>query len=221
MHPPLPRPDALAVRPVGSHAALPPAVAADLFGAPLRGTERVEVVRLGQVVAHVPVVAGPDLHLVLSAWDAAEADGLRLRGPVGVAEAPRAEAVASRLVIPAALARAWGMADVAVVALGAVAVQLPVANGLDVGVEVDRALWLGAGRPETARWLPQTTWTAADAALEAPSRDAALVIPRRVVTETDVRQATLRHRKIRLSPGQIVTPAAQSLAREHGTFATP
>ena len=45
-----------------------------------------------------------------------------------------------------------------------------------------------------------------------------VVIERRVVTETDVRQARLKHRRIRLTPGQIVTPAAQTLGREAGIF---
>ena len=220
-HPPLPRPDALAVRPVGSHAVLPLETVSALFGAPLRGTETVEVVRLGVVVARLPVAAGAEARTVLSASVDIAPDGLRLRGPLASTEAPQVTPVENRLVLPAALARAWGTCDVATVALGAVAVQLPVAAGLDAGVEIDRALWLGAGRPETARWLPQTIWPSASARATEALDDGALVIPRRVVTETDVRQAMLRHRRIRLTPGQIVTPAAQSLAREHGVFEAP
>ena len=216
MTPPLPRPDALAVRPVAAHAVLPPDVATALFGAPLRGTERVRLVRLGAVAAFVPVVAGPSLRLVLDASLDVAPGGLRLAGPVGAVAAPLFEAVAARLVLPAALARAWGVGDAAVVALGPVAVRVAVVTGTDAGVEVDRALWIAAGRPATGRWLPQTDWQTDTAAAAAP--DAALVVPRRVVTETDVRQARLKHRQIRLSPGQVVTPAAAGLAREWNVF---
>ena len=215
MTPPLPRPDALAVRPVAGHAVVPPDVALALFGAPLRGTERVRLVRLGHVAATVPVVAGPTLRVVLDASLDVKAGGLRLAGSVGAVAAPAPETVAARLVLPAGTARAWGVGAVAVVALGSVAVRVAVVAGADACVDVDRALWIAAGRPATARWLPQTDWQP-DAA--PPEPDAALVVPRRVVTETDVRQARLRHRTIRVAPGQLVTPAAASLAREWGVF---
>lgn len=219
--PPLPRPDALPVRPLGSRAVLPPDTAAALFGGALRGAERLEVVRLGSIVATVPVVAGAALRLVLDASVVAEPTMLRLKGPVGVVDAPRPEAVEARLVLPAGLARAWGVGESAVVALGSVAVKVRLEAGTEAGVEVDRALWAAAGRPEAARWLPQTDWTTDDmSASEVETADAAFVVPRRVVTETDVRQARLKRRTIRLAPGQVVTPAAQSLAREWGVFET-
>lgn len=221
MTPPLPRPDALAVRPVASHAVLPPNAAAALFGTPLRGTERVEVVRLGGVVATVPVASGPVLRLVLDASVEAKASGLRLRGPVGVIDAPVPEAVAAHLVLPGGTARAWGVGASAVVALGPVAVVATVetgAAGTEAAVCIDRALWAAAGRPETARWLPQAEWLAETPAEADGSTETALVVPRRVVTETDVRQARLARRRIRVAPGQIVTPAALSLAREWGVF---
>lgn len=217
--PPLPRPDALPVRPVSSAAVLPEAVATALFGAPLRGAERVEVVRLGRVVATVAAVAGPALRLVLDASCSAEPTGpggLRLCGPVGTVDAPVPEPVAARLVLLVGLARAWGVGERAVVAVGSVAVRVAVEAGAVAGVEVDRAVWTAAGRPETARWLPQTEW--GDDAPPEPVDATAFVVPRRVVTETDVRQAKLRRLTIRLAPGQVVTPAAQSLAREWGVF---
>ena len=214
MTPPLPRPDALAVRSAGSHAVVPPDAALALFGAPLRGSERADVVRLGRVVARVPVSAGPALRLVLGADADVPPDGLRLAGPVGALPVADVSAIASRLVLPAGLSRAWGVGPTAVVAMGAVAVRVPVEAGADAGLDVDRALWLAAGRPETARWLPQTDWAEDTVAPET----GALVVLRRVVTETDVRQARTRHRTIRLTPGQIVTPAAATLAREWSVF---
>ena len=209
------------MRPVASHAVLPPDAAAALFGTALRGGERVEVVRLGHIVAAVPVSTGPVLRLVFDASVDVEAGGLRLRGPVGVCDAPTPEAVAARLALPGGTARAWGVGATAVVALGPVAVVATVetgAAGTEAAVHVDRALWIAAGRAETARWLPQAEGFAEARAEAAAPADTALVVPRRVVTETDVRQARLAHTRIRVTPGQIVTPAALSLAREWGVF---
>jgi hypothetical protein len=213
---PLPRPDALPVRPVASSAALPEAVAVALFGAPLRGSEHVDVVRLGRVVATVAAVAGPALRLVLDASCDAEPGGLRLCGPVGNVDAPAPEPVAARLVLPAGLVRAWGVGERAAVAVGGVAVRASVEAGAVAGIEVDRAVWIAAGRPATARWLPGMEWE--DEVRPEPADATTLVVPRRVVTETDVRQAKLRRLTIRIAPGQVVTPAAQSLAREWGVF---
>ncbi|PAP78483.1 hypothetical protein [Rubrivirga marina] len=208
------RADALPVRPLGSLATLPPDSLAELFGAGarLRPSATVEVVRLGEVVGRVPVAAGDALRLRVDA--ATEVSGpVHLRGPAG-ALAVDAEAVRSRLVLPDGLRRAWGVGETAVLGLGPVALAVPVASGPDAVVEIERTLWLGAGRPETARWL-----SGVDLAPPAPEpADGPLVIERRVVTETDVRQARLKHRRIRLTPGQIVTPAAQTLAREAGVF---
>ncbi len=107
------------------------------------------------------------------------------------------------------------MADTAAVAIGAVAVDVPVVSGPDAAVEVDRALWLGAGRPETGRWIAGLDL--APPAAPAPG-DRVRVVSRGVITETDVRQARLRHQRIRVEPGQVVTPAARSLAREWDVF---
>ncbi len=217
---PLPRPDALTVRPVTSHAVLPDAVALALFGSPLRGSERIEVVRLGRVLVSVPVRSGPAARLVLDASidtaAGAAAAGLRLAGPVGVADAPVVEPVRPRLVLPSGLSRAWGVGERAVVALGCAAVYAAVEAGADAGLEVDRAVWIAAGRPETARWLPGVAWEGETPADATPAT--VLTIPRRVVTETDVRQARTKRLTIRLTPGQVVTPAAAGLAREWGVF---
>ena len=206
--------DAIPVRAPGSLATVPPGLLAELFGAGarLRPSATVEVVCLGEVVGRVPVVAGGALHLQVDAL--AEAEGpVHLRGPVG-AVTVETEPVRSRLVLPDGLRRAWGVGESAVLGLGAVALAVPVESGPDVVAEVERALWLGAGRPETARWL-----SGIDLAPPAPEPDdGLLVIERRVVTETDVRQAKLKRRRIRLTPGQIVTPAAQTLAREARVF---
>ncbi|MEM1117750.1 MAG: hypothetical protein AAF845_20280 [Bacteroidota bacterium] len=217
------RPDAIPVRPLGSRVVLPPEAVGSLFGpsATLRTNAQCEVVRLGTVVATIPVEAGAPLDVRLDAVDAEAVGtrpGLRLRGPVGALTAPTPAPVQNRLVLPDALRRAWNVPEVATLGLGQFAVATSVASGPEAVAEVDRALWLAAGRPEAARWLPGVDL----APPAAPVRDDRTVtIDRRVVTETDVRQARLRRQRIRLGAGQIVTPAAQSLAREWGVIENP
>ena len=222
------RADALPVRALGSRAVLPPDAVARLFGrdATLRDTARVAVVRLGREHAWVPVETGPALALVLGAADRdglPDLTGLRLRGPGGAVDAPDPAPARSALVLPDGTRRAWGVPDRVTVALGPLALAVDVETGADPHVAVDRALWLGAGRPETARWLP-----AVDLAPLTPGGDGGATPPtpddrvrtvaRGVVTETDVRQARLHRQTIRVRPGQVVTPAARSLGREWGVF---
>ena len=217
------RPDALPVRPLASRAVLPPDAVAALFGtgARLRDTAAVVLVRAGRELARVAVAEGAALAVTLDQTDAdALGEPVRVWGPVGATGPVRAESIRSRLVLPDGLRRAWGVGDTATVGLGAAALAVGVANGSEAAVELERALWWGAGRPETARWLPGVEWTP-DAPDEAPADDRTLVVARRVVTETDVRQARLRRQQIRLGPGQIVTPAARSLAAEWNVFETP
>jgi len=196
---------------------LPPAALAALFGAgaTLRPSATVEVVRLGEVVAAVAAVPGDALALFLDGTDSIPSDGLRLRGPIGAVPVGPPERVRQRLVLPDGLRRAWGVGEEATLAFGRVAVSLAVESGAEPLVEIGRALWLGAGRPDVARWMPGVD-LAPEPEPEADSHQ--LVIERRVVTETDVRQARLKHRRIRLAPGQLVTPAARSLAREWDVF---
>ena len=215
------RPDAIPVRALASVATLPPDAVRALFGrdAALRGPERVAVVRQGQVVARVAVEAGSALALRLDRLDRQAVDaptGLRLQGPVGAVDAPAPQLVESRLELPEGLKAAWRIGDEATVALGPVALRVAVAVGA-LGLAVDRALWVGAGAPDAARWLPAVTWERdAPAAPDADPRVA--VVSRRVITESDVRQARLRRQTIRVAPGQIVTPAARSLGRETGVL---
>ena len=211
------RPDAIAVRPLGSRAVLPPDAVAALFGAGavLRETARATLVQRGRDVGQVSVVAGPALAVVLDG--AAEVEGpVRLLGPVGAVGPVAPARVRSRLVLPDGLRRAWNVPDRATLGLGAVALAVEVASGPDPEAQVDRALWLGAGRPETARWLAGVALDEPEP--EAPADHGALTVGRRVVTETDVRQARMRRQRIRLGPGQIVTPAARSLAAEWDVF---
>lgn len=217
-------PDAIPVRALASIATLSPDAVQHLFGASatLRGTEQLALVQLGQVRAHVSVQQGPTLDLQLDSLDASSttsALGLRLQGPVGVLDASSVQPLQSALTVPEGLKAAWRMGDEATLGIGSLAIQVPVAVGNELAMGVERALWLGAGSPETARWLPQTTWTATPKTAKEPDNDPRVAtILGRVVTETDVRQARLRRQRIRLSPGQIVTPAARSLAREWGVF---
>lgn len=211
------RPDAIPVRPLASRAALPPDAVAALFGegAALRETARVSLVRKGREIGQIAVVPGAALAVLLDQSDAARGP-VTIQGPVGAIGPVAVVPVVSRLVLPDGLRRAWGVGERATLGLGAVALAVEVASGPEAVAEVERALWLGAGRPQTARWLPGVDWRREAEAEKAD--DGALVIGRRVVTETDVRQARTKRRRIRLGPGQIVTPAARSLADEWGVF---
>ena len=214
------KPDAIPVRPLASQAALSPEAARALFGTDaLRGTESVEVVRHGRPLAAVPVRIGEATALTLDrTLELPDARGVRLAGPLGAVDAGEVRHVRSRLVAPAALARAWGIGERATLVLGPLALSVAVENGEPLAAHVELALWQGAGRPETAQWIAGLDLPAGPATPEAAASGGPTVIPRRVVTETDVRQALLQHRTIRIRPDQIVTPAAASLARERGVF---
>ena len=215
-----PRPDALAVRPLASRAVLPPDAVARLFGAryALRGTERVAVVRLGDRPASTspPRAGRRSASTSTRPTPPRPSPASASKGPGGVVDAPAPTPVRSRLVLPDGTRRAWGVPERATVALGPLALSVPVEGGADPHVAVDRALWHAAGRPETARWLPGVDL--APPAPPTPDDDRVRTVARGVVTETDVRQARLRRQTIRLRPGQIVTPAARSLGHEWGVF---
>lgn len=217
------RPDALPVTAAASSVRLDAALVAALFGRgyALRGTERVRLARHGRDGGTASVAAGsPGLCLDALAVDAlGGVDGVRLVGPAGSAPAPAASRVATTLHLPAGLRRAWGVGDAATLVAGDVAVRADVRDAPTAVVSVDRALWLAAGRPATARWLAGDTTLAPPAVPPASDTSTAITeVPRRVVTETDVRQARLHGRRLRVRPGQVVTPAAQSLAREWDVF---
>lgn len=215
------RPDAIPVVPLGPSVRLDAAGVEALFGRgyTLRGTERVAVVRLGRDGGHAPVALGaPGTDVdALTADRLGGFDGVRVVGPCASVAAPLVRPVAACLSLPPGLRRAWGVAEPATVALGSVALEVAVRDGAVASVGVDRALWLAAGRPAAARWLPGVSWEMPAEASVSES-NAITEVKRRVVTETDVRQARLRGRRIRLLPGQVVTPAAQSMAREWNVF---
>lgn len=214
------RPDAIPVTPLATYATLAPEAVQTLFGTDsLRGTESVEIVRHGTVVATAPVSASGDTALAADQLlDLPDARGLRLVGPKGSVGVARVRPVRSTLIAPAPLARAWGLGSDGTVTLGRVAVSVPFESGEALALRIEAALWHAAGRPETARWaaglvLPVSAPEASGARDSGP-RD----LPKRVITETDVRQAMLRHTQIRLRPDQIVTPAARSLGADHEVF---
>lgn len=211
------RPDAIPVRPLASRAILSPADARVLFGTDtLSGRETAEVIRLGTLLATIPVTPGVETRIIADSL--LETPGsLRLSGPLGAVPVPISW-VRTRLLVPSALRRAWGLDVSASVVMGAVGLTVDVEDG-ELTLEVDRALWIGAGQPQTARWIAGLVLPGTVPETDAPKDDGTVEILRRVVTETDVRQAVLRRKQIRLREGQIVTPAAQAMAREQGVFA--
>ncbi|OZC02629.1 hypothetical protein [Rubricoccus marinus] len=216
------RPDAIPVTPLASRAVLAPEDAKALFGsASLRGSERVDIIRLGEPLATVSVSVGAQTRVETDkAIAITDHKGLRLSGPLGAVAAPEVAPVRSRLVAPSALRRAWGLGETGTLVLGPIALSLPIEDGTTLGLFVEHTLWVGAGSPATARWVAGLD-LGIEAPREAPASGASrpLTVPRRVVTETDVRQAMLRRQRLTIRPDQIVTPAAASLAREHGVFA--
>lgn len=204
-----------------SRALLGPHELGALFGAGyrLRGAEHVHLpggVRVAVAPAEAP-------RLVLGGLDRSRLgslEGLYLRGPAGSLPAPEPERVRRALILPKGLLRAWGLAPGEAVTLQAGALAfggVRVEEGEAARVVLDEADALAADLAPgaTARWRP-------DLALESPEAPAPEPedFPAgRVVTETDIRQARLRGERIRLRPGQILTPAARTLGRELGILA--
>ena len=216
------RADAIPLRPVRSHVALPPEAVAQIFGADyrLRTTERVEVVQRGKQIALIEARPGDALTLAFDAMDrdAVESRPLRFRGPKGVLDAPLPTPITPMLIIPDGILTAWSLEEgqTIIVALGALAMRVAVMTGVELGLHLDRTICLAAGMTDadTARWLPGVDWPA-----EADASDPTEAsLPRRLITETDVRQARMRRQKLRVTPGQLVTPSARSLGRELGVF---
>lgn len=216
------RPDAIPVRALASRAEVPARLVQALFGTELSGGERLGVARLGETRLRLPVVVGDRLRLRLDTLDAdrlgdVSASGARLVGPVGSAAAPTPEAVVSVLVLPEGLRGAWNVPDRATLGLGALAAEVTVETGTSAELRAERGLWVAAGRPATARWLSGVVLTP-DVMATPAATDRAIEIEGRVVTETDVRQARLRRRRIALRAEQIVTPGARDMAREWDIF---
>ncbi|HYE96562.1 MAG TPA: hypothetical protein VD962_10165 [Rubricoccaceae bacterium] len=219
------RPDAIPIRLARSHATLPPEAVAALFGAgyALRGTERVEVVVNGEVRLSVEARPGAALALFLDAVDR-EMLGtntrLQLRGPQGTRSAPDPRPLLPSLLLPNGLLRAWSLAEGQRVALAVgrvVLLDVPVAKGERAEAVVDRAVARAGGGASTARWLPGLNVNGPPSSPAARTvADGPLTVEGRVVTENDVRQARLLKKKLRLRPGQIVTPAARDLGRALG-----
>jgi hypothetical protein len=83
-------------------------------------------------------------------------------------------------------------------------------------VRVDRVVALAGGHPITACWLSDfTVPPSAEAPAPRLSRDpVAPAEPLPLITENDVRRARMRRERLRLAPGQLITPAARTLGRE-------
>ena len=218
------QPDAISIEPIPSYAVLTGDEAAALFGERyhFRGTERVELLQRGKVKGFADVVLGESFTLYLEAADrtSLRKEDLRLRGPKGLLPAPKPQPIAAVLELPAGLMAAWNLSEGqrTTVALGDVAVRTAVALGEKMCLRIDRALVFASGLDETAtaRWIPDVVWPDADEASATPSEQPAP--KKRLITENDVRRARMLRKRIRVQDGQIVTPAARSLAEELGVF---
>ncbi|CAN5471099.1 hypothetical protein BH23BAC4_BH23BAC4_02180 [soil metagenome] len=206
---------------VRSRASLSPSATAELFGKgyQLRGTERVRLAMNGQVHAEIAVRAGRETALFLDGIDAveAQAEGLRLVGPSGSISAPEMTRLTSRLFLPKSVRSAMRVSESAALQAGEIVFpNIRVMDGSTVEFEMERAAFLAAARPTGARLVPGLALPEEPKAPSSTSRE--MEIEGRLITENDIRQARLKRRKIRVRQGQIVTPAALSLARELGVF---
>lgn len=222
-------PDAIPIQPVRSYAALTGEMIEVLFGEGyrLRGTEQVEVLQHGKLKVMADVVPGEAPALYLEAAGRSDLgksnpgkEDLRLRGPKGFLPAPSPQPITAMLELPAGLMAAWNLSEGqrTTTAVGDVALRATVALGEAVCLRVDRSLVFAGGLDETgtARWIPDVVWADAGDASATPSEQPAPT--KRLITENDVRRARMLRKRIRVQDGQIVTPAARTLAEELGVF---
>jgi hypothetical protein len=216
------RPESIPLIDAPSRVVLPPDVISALFGPGYRprGTERVRISAGGQDEVLVVATIGPEFAVFLDGIDRAAigAGPHRVCGPHGHIPIPKVEPVRRVLVLPAALRKAWGVPDMVTIQAGLIAFGgVAVDDGPTPGVRLDRAdrLVAGLAAGDTVRWRRDVDLGASP--IEA-APDPRIRTTGRLITETDVRQARLRGQRIVVRPGQIVTPAAQTLGRELGVI---
>jgi len=217
-------PDAIPIQPIRSYAVLTGEMIEVLFGEGyrLRGTERVEVLQRGTLKGMADVILNEASALFLDAADRSNLSGedLRLRGPKGFLPAPSPQPITAMLELPAGLMAAWNLSEGqrTTTAVGDVALRATVALGEAVCLRVDRSLVFAGDLDETgtARWIPDVVWADSGDASATPSEQPAPT--KRLITENDVRRARMLRKRIRVQDGQIVTPAARTLAEELGVF---
>lgn len=223
------QPDAIPIQFVRSHAVLTGEMVEALFGEGygLRGSERVELLQRGKLKAMADVVPGEAPALFLDAAGRSNfgksilgTKDIRLRGPKGFLPAPKPQRIMAVLELPAGLMAAWKLSEGqrTTTAVGDVAVRATVALGETMCLRIDRSLVFAGGLDETAtaQWIPHVVWAPADDASATPSEQPNTT--KRLITENDVRRARMLRKRIRVQDGQIVTPAARTLAEELGVF---
>lgn len=215
-------PEAIPVHPAESVAELAPEAVATLFGRgyALRGSERVRLVAGGSAPRFVAVRPGPSTRARL---DAAERTALpngplRLIGPKGRLDAPPPDRLGRRLVLPTGMMKAWGLkpGEAVAVQLGALILATTTEAGDRAGLHLGPTDRLAADAPPgtTAR-LRRDVALAPEQPETPPTH---LAVARRLITETDVRQARLKGKRITLRPDQLITPSARALGRELGVL---
>jgi hypothetical protein len=207
-----------------SRVTLSPEAVVALFGKGYRwrGSEHVRLVGSERGDVSILAIAGARLVLEVDRLDRSVLGGGegRLIGPRGSIAAPPADRIERLLVLPQSLLRAWRLEidQRVVLQVGSVIfADVTVAEGQLTGAALDRTDLLAAGvvTGATARIRRDVE---ADEAVTAPD---ARVIPGRLITENDVRQARLRGRRVLVQTGQKITPAALSLGKELGVLDWP
>lgn len=215
------RPDAIPLLDRESGVTLTRATIEQLFGRGyrLRGSERVLLLATGGDIP-LPLSVGESDELTLDRLDADRGGSppFRLSGPRGSIELAAAPPPGRRLILPASLRRAWRLEEGQRLVIEAGTILLMdvlVAEGSSPGLLLDRVERLAAGLSsgDTARLRRDVEMS--HTAEGAPTSK---TIPRRLITENDVRQARLKGLRLEVQPGQLITPAARSLGRELGVL---
>lgn len=139
-------------------------------------------------------------------------------GPKGKLKNRPIHVLQRALVLPKSLHRTWGLSADSTIALqvgSIILTNVKIQDGQYIGLHLDRTDLASSGVDLKATAALRRNLKATTLDLQASSDTA---IPKRLITENDVRQARLKGKKINVQPGQLVTPAARSLGKELGVF---
>ena len=137
-------------------------------------------------------------------------------GPKGKLRNVPVHVLPRTLTLPRSLHRTWGLSadsSVAVQVGSIILTDVVVQDGQSAGLHIDRTDLASSGVDLQASAILRRDLKAAN-----PQASAEAGIPRKLITENDIRQARLKGKKITVQPGQLITPAARSLGKELGVL---
>lgn len=137
-------------------------------------------------------------------------------GPKGKLRNVSAHVLPRTLTLPRSLHRVWGLSADSTIAIQVGSIILTdviVHDGQSAGLHLDRTDLASSGINLQATAILRRDLKAAN-----PQALAEAGIPKKLITENDVRQARRKGKKIAVQPGQLITPAARSLGKELGVL---